>query len=86
MKPGDGLAHKACANLCILEGLPPVLVMELPVEGSTVVLLAAEGGGPMPVAAFDLTAIPIQLEGWLVRRDDLLIFRIDESSVRRMQG
>ncbi len=84
MKPGDGLAHKACANLCILEGLPPVLVMELPVEGSTVVLLAAQGGGPMPVAFFDLTAVPIQLEGWLERRDDLLIFRIDESSVRRM--
>ncbi len=84
MKPGDGLAHKACANLCISEGLPPVLVMELPVEGSTVVLLAAEDGGPMPEAMFDLTAVPIQLEGRLERRDDLLIFRIDERSVQRM--
>ena len=84
MKPGSGLAHKACANLCILEGLPPVLVMELPVEGSSVVLLAAQDGGPIPDALLDLTAIPLQLEGWLERRDDLLIFRIDERSVRRM--
>jgi hypothetical protein len=84
MKPGDGLAHKACANLCITTGLPPVLVMELPVEGSTVVLLAAEDGGPLPKAMFDLTAIPLQLEGQLERRDDLLIFRIDEGSERRM--
>ncbi len=84
MKPGRGLAHKACANLCITEGLPPVLVMELPVEGSSVVLLAAGDGGPMPGALLHLTAVPIQLEGRLERRDDLLIFRIDESSILKM--
>jgi len=84
MKPGRGLAHKACANLCITEGLPPVLVMELPVEGSTVVLLAAEDGGPMPAALLHLTAVPIQFEGQLERRDDLLIFRIDQSSIQKM--
>lgn len=84
MKPGKGLAHKACANLCIEFGLPPVLVTELPVEGSTVVLLAAADGGPMPDAMFDLTAIPLQLEGQLERRDDLLILRVDESSILKM--
>lgn len=84
MKPGTGLAHKACANLCVASGLPPVLVMELPVEGTTVVLLASEDGGPMPEALRDLTALPIQLEGRLERRDDLIILRIDEGSVRKM--
>jgi hypothetical protein len=84
MKPGRGLAHKACANLCITTGLPPVLVMELPVEGTTVVLLASEDGGPMPDALLDMTAIPLQLDGHLERRDDLLIFRIDANSVLRM--
>jgi hypothetical protein len=84
MKPGRGLAHKACANLCVTMGLPPVLVMELPVEGTTVVVLAAEDGGPMPDDLLDMTAIPLQLDGNLERRDDLLIFRIDETSVLRM--
>ncbi len=84
MKPGTGLAHKACANLCILTGLPPVLVMELPVEGSTVVLLADADGGPMPDALYDMTAVSVMLEGRLERRDDLLIFRVDFGSVRRM--
>ncbi len=84
IKPGSGLAHRACANLCISGGLPPVLVLELPVEGSTVVLLASSAGGPMPRALSDLTAIPIQLEGQLERRDDLLIFRIDEKTIHRM--
>jgi hypothetical protein len=84
MKPGTGLAHKACANLCILNGLPPVLVMELPVEGSTVVLLADADGGPMPAALYDMTAVSVVMEGRLERRDDLLIFRIDAGSARRM--
>lgn len=84
MKPGSGLAHKACANLCILTGLPPVLVMELPVAGSTVVLLAAEDGGPIPAALYDLTAVPVEMEGRLERRDDLLIFRVATGSARRM--
>jgi hypothetical protein len=84
MKPGTGLAHKACANLCILTGLPPVLVMELPVEGSTVVLLADADGGPMPEALYDMTAVPVVMEGRLERRDDLLIFRIATGSARRM--
>ncbi|MEM8629660.1 MAG: hypothetical protein AAGF74_00355 [Pseudomonadota bacterium] len=26
MRPGDGLAHKACANLCIIGGVPAVFV------------------------------------------------------------
>lgn len=84
MKPGTGLAHKACANLCILTGLPPVLVMELPVEGAMVVLLAAEDGGPMPDSLYDMTAVPVEMEGTLERRDDLLIFRVDTGSARRL--
>jgi hypothetical protein len=84
MKPGAGLSHKACANLCIDGGLPAVLVMALPVEGSTVVLLADADGGPMPAGLLDLTAVPVEMSGQLERRDDLLIFRIDAGSVRAL--
>ncbi len=84
MKPGTGLAHKACASLCVSGGLPPVLVMALPVEGSTVVLLADKDGGPMPAALLHVTAVPIEMEGTLERRDDLLIFRIDPGTARAL--
>jgi len=84
MKPGTGLAHKACANLCIAGGLPAVLEMTLPAEGSTVVLLADAEGGPMPAGLLDLTAVPVEMTGHLERRDDLLIFRIDAGSVRAL--
>lgn len=84
MKPGSGLSHKACANLCISGGLPPVLVMALPLEGKTVALLADADGGPMPDELLHLTAVPVELEGMLERRDDLLIFRVDRGSARRL--
>lgn len=78
MKPGRGLAHRACANLCVQGGLPPVLVMERPVEGHDTVVLAGADGGPLPPALLELTALPVELEGRLERRDDLLIFRVDD--------
>jgi hypothetical protein len=82
MKPGTGLAHKACANLCILGGLPPVLVMALPVAGRSVVLLAGEDGGPVRASLLDFTGVPVTLEGHLEQRDDLLVYRVDDAWMR----
>jgi hypothetical protein len=78
MKPGTGLAHKACANLCISGGVPPVFVSTAPVRGHTFFLLASKDGGPMPAAMLDKTGVSIVLEGSIERRDDLLILKIDK--------
>ncbi|WP_107676522.1 hypothetical protein [Agrobacterium sp. LAD9] len=78
MKPGTGLAHKACANLCISGGVPPVFVSTAPVDGHIFFLLASKDGGPMPAALLDKTGLPVVLEGNIERRDDLLIFKIDQ--------
>jgi hypothetical protein len=78
MKPGTGLAHKGCANLCIVGGLPPLLVTEKPVEGSSFMLLASETGGPLAVGTWENTvARPVILEGALSRVGDLLVFKVD---------
>ena len=82
MRPGVGLAHRACANLCISTGLPPVLVTSAPVEGSAYLLLANADGGAAPAAIADLVALPVTLEGELERRGDLLIFRVDWSKAK----
>lgn len=83
MRPGAGLAHKACANLCISSGLPPILVTATPIEGRSYILLAGKGGGPAPDEIVDLTAIPVTLEGDLVRLGDMLILAADWSAVRK---
>jgi hypothetical protein len=77
MRPGNGLAHKACANFCILGGVPPVFVSTAPVEGSSFMLLADAAGGPLPGRLYDLVALRLQLEGELERRGDLLVFKVN---------
>ncbi len=81
MRPGQGLAHKACANLCLIGGVPPVFVSTGPVEGESFFLMAGPDGGPIPERLLDSTAVLVQLEGEVVRRGALLIFQVDPESL-----
>ncbi len=81
MRPGDGLAHKACANLCIVGGIPPIFVSSQPVERHEYLLLAGPDGGALPEALLTWTARYITLEGEIERRGDLLVFRVDPDSI-----
>lgn len=80
MRPGTGLSHKACANLCITGGVPPVFVSTGEVAGSQFFLLGNADGGPLPDRFRDFSALRIQLEGEIERRDDLLVFKVDLDS------
>jgi hypothetical protein len=82
MRPGQGLAHKACANLCLIGGVPPVFVSSGSVEGTSFFLLAAADGGPLPDRVRDLVALGIELEGQIERLDDLLVFKVDLDRAR----
>ncbi|MFB2553484.1 hypothetical protein [Ensifer soli] len=82
MRPGSGLAHKACANLCITGGVPPVFVTTSPIDGRSFLMMADAEGGPLPKALLDQTAVLIELEGDVERRDDILVFRVDVSQQR----
>ena len=81
MQPGIGLAHKACANLCLIGGIPPVFVSSQPVEGTEFILVANEDGGPMPQAAYDLVGQFIEVEGELERRGDMLVLKMDATTI-----
>lgn len=81
MRPGRGLAHKACANLCLFDGVPPVFVSESPVDGSSFFMLADKNGKLLGKEISPLIALYITAEGDVERIDDLLIFRIDLDSV-----
>ena len=74
MRPERGIAHKACANLCLIGEIPPVFAMTGSIEGARTMLMAGPDGGPMPVAMRDLRALTIRVEGTVIRRGDLLIF------------
>jgi len=82
MRPGAGLAHKACANVCLMAGVPPVLVTTAPVAGSQFLLLADASGHALPDALRDHVAILQRMEGDVMRVADLLIFRTDIATAR----
>jgi hypothetical protein len=83
MRPGTGIAHKACANLCIAGDQPAVLATVRPVNGAGFVLLAGQDGKLPPVSLYDHVALPVELEGELVKFGDLYVLKADWSKVVR---
>ena len=81
MRPGRGLAHKACANLCLIGDIPPVFVSTQPVEGSEFLLVLDRNGGPMPKAAYDYIAQFVSVEGEVARHGDLLVLKMDADTL-----
>jgi len=75
MRPGAGLTHRPCASLCLIGGLPPVLVSTGTIDGHDTLLLADPDGAPLPNRVYDDVALPIALEGAVERRGDLLVLR-----------
>ncbi len=82
MRPGRGLAHKACANLCLLGDVPPVFVSSQPVLGEEFLLVTGPGGTRLPREAYDFVAQFITAEGNITRRGDLLVWEIEPDTIR----
>ncbi len=82
MRPGRGLAHKACADLCLTGGIPPVFVSSGPVEGRTFFLMAGKDGQLLGEAIDPLLALYIEVEGEVEQLDDLMVFKADLLTAR----
>lgn len=83
MRPGTGLAHKACANLCLAGGLPLVFVSTGPVEGQSFFLVGdATGGEPAAEDYRDLVARLVEIEADVEKVDDLLVLKTDLRQAR----
>lgn len=85
MRPGRGLAHKACANLCLLGEVPPVFVTSQPVMGQEFLLITGPDGTRLPKAAYDYVAQFITAEGEITKRGDLLVWEIDTDTIELTQ-
>jgi hypothetical protein len=86
MRPGRGLAHKACAALCLLGDVPPVFVSSQPIEGSDFMLITGPDGTILPATAYDYIGQFITLEGDLERRGDMLVLRMDATTMEVIDG
>ncbi|MEM9027243.1 MAG: hypothetical protein AAGC70_02640 [Pseudomonadota bacterium] len=82
MRPGTGLSHRACANLCLIGGAPPVFVSAAPVDGSTFLLMGDKDGNPLPARILDHVALFVSLEGTVERRGRILVLKVDLNSLK----
>ena len=81
MRPGTGLAYKACANLCLAGGIPLVFVSGQPVLGGTYLMVVSPDATEMPGAAFHRVGQYISVEADLRLHGDLLIMAIDPETI-----
>ena len=81
MRPGRRMAHKACANLCIIGGVPPVFISTQKVEGSEYMLIGGPDGEPLGQELLNNVAAFISIEGELERRGDLLVLKADPATI-----
>ncbi len=52
------------------------------VDGFSCLWMANADGGPLPDEYYELVALRIEVEGDVERRDDILIFKVDLSTVK----
>ena len=80
MRPGSGKGHRACAQLCIRGGIPPVLVTVAPNGERTHVLVTGPGRSDIHEEVVEYAAEPVTVEGVLWRRGDLLAVEFDPAT------
>ncbi len=82
MQPGRGLAHKACAILCVFGDIPPVFVSSQPIEGQEFLLMGDINGGPLSELTYDYMGQFVEIDATIERRGDLLVMLVDPANVK----
>ena len=81
MKPGDGRVHRACAEICIQGGMPPMLVAtDKAGKRAGYVLLAPDGGSAKDIVA-GRVGIPVTLRGQVLEQGALRYLKLAEDGV-----
>ena len=84
MKPGAGLLHKACAEICLRGGIPPILRVKNADGIETGYLLARADGGDASKLLAPLAAEPVRITGQLSQYGNLSVIKVDLGGVRRL--
>ena len=84
MRPGRGLAHKACANLCLTGGIPPVFVSSEKIHGEEYFLIVGPNKSELPENSSSYMGEFISLEGNLERRGNLVVLQMDPKTVTKL--
>ncbi len=84
MRPGNTKVHRGCAVRCIAGGVPPVLLVRDESAAALYFLLVAPDGSAVNDRVLDLVAEPVEIEGEVVRLDDVFVLKADPETYRRL--
>ncbi|MGP1345939.1 MAG: hypothetical protein ACTS3F_04620 [Phycisphaerales bacterium] len=82
MKPGQGRTHRACAQLCIQGGIPPMIEARDHNNSPRRLLLLTPEGGPANDLVLPHAALPVLIRGQLARLGNAEALRIESIEPR----
>lgn len=87
MKPGGGKTHKACAELCLAGGIPPMLATwDSDEQREVFFLLMLADGSPAHDQASPFAGEQVELSGAVEQVDDLHILRVEAFKAEGRRG
>lgn len=84
MKPGVGKLHKACAEVCLRGGIPPMLVAEDTWNNRFGYLVAKADGSDASTLLSKFAAEPVRINGQLRQQGDLLYIAMEKQGIERL--
>ena len=85
MRPGEGLTHKGCAELCVRSGLPLLFVTGGPERDRRVFIALAPDGQPLDQTILPWVADPVRVTGSVSREDGWLRLRLSPGGLQRLK-
>ncbi len=86
MNPGEKTVHRACGELCIRGGIPPLLILRDQDGAVTQLLLTGPSGEAINQIILPFVAQPVRVAGEMYAYGDLLELRIDPGAVLLLRG
>ena len=84
MNPGSGTVHRACARLCLLGGVPPMLAVRQPDGSRQGWVLAGPDGNEPGEQWLDFAAEAVGVTGRVVRVGSTTFLHVDPLNIRRL--
>jgi hypothetical protein len=84
MRPGAARTHRACAQLCVAGGIPPVVVGTDSEGVGYAAIVVGEDGAPITDTVLPYLAEPVAVSGQLVREGDLDYLRVAAGGLQRL--
>ena len=81
MKPGAGMVHKACAEVCLLGGIPAMLLVRGEDDKKYGYMLIQEDGSSASRLVSKRAAEQVKISGELQQRGDLLYIKMAEKDI-----